>query len=219
MSGRVPPPYPPEIRTEAVRLVREGGVSIKDAAATAGCSEQTLRNWVLQADRDDGVRSDSLTTDEKAELNALRRRVRVLEQEKEILKKAAAWFAKETHSTPSGVRVHRSDPGRASCRHHVPAPRRLDEPYYGWRERPPSPRSLSHEVPTEKWPSPHARKRRTTRQDADQDKPQVSAPGANLILHPGGVAQLVERYVRNVEVGGSSPLTSTPGQAGFLFAF
>jgi transposase len=100
MPGRVPPPYPPEVRVEAVRLVREGGVSVKQAAATVGCSEQTMRNWVLQAERDDGVRFDGPTTDEKTELVALRRRVRILEEEKEILKKAAAWFAKETHSTP-----------------------------------------------------------------------------------------------------------------------
>ncbi len=100
MSGKVPPPYPPEIRLEAVRLVRDGGVSIKDAAATVGCSEQTMRNWVLQSERDDGSRRDGLTTDEKSEVAQLRRRVRVLEQEKEILKKAAAWFAQETHSTP-----------------------------------------------------------------------------------------------------------------------
>jgi transposase len=100
MSGKVPPPYPPEIRLEAVRLVREGGVSLKDAAATVGCSTQTMRNWVLQSERDDGTRHDGLTTDEKSEVAQLRRRVRILEQEKEILKKAAAWFAKETHSTP-----------------------------------------------------------------------------------------------------------------------
>jgi transposase len=100
MSGRVPPPYPPEVRVEAVRLIREGGVSVKNAASTVGCSEQTMRNWVLQAERDDGVRFDGPTTDEKSELVQLRRRVRILEQEKEILKKAAAWFAKETHSTP-----------------------------------------------------------------------------------------------------------------------
>ena len=100
MSGRVPPPYPPEVRVEAVRLVREGGVSLKEAADTVGCSLQTMRNWVLQAERDAGVRFDGPTTDEKTELVKLRRRVRVLEQEKEILKKAAAWFAKETHSTP-----------------------------------------------------------------------------------------------------------------------
>jgi transposase len=100
MSGKVPPPYAPEIRLEAVRLVRDGGVCVKDAAATVGCSIQTMRNWVLQSERDDGTRHDGLTTDEKSEVAELRRRVRVLEQEKEILKKAAAWFAKETHSTP-----------------------------------------------------------------------------------------------------------------------
>jgi len=100
MGGKVPPPYPPEVREEAVRLVREGGMSFNDAARVVGCSDQSVRSWVAQADRDAGRRSDGLTTEERAELSTLRRRVRTLEQEKEILKKAAAWFAKETHSTP-----------------------------------------------------------------------------------------------------------------------
>jgi transposase len=98
--GKVPPPYPPEVREEAVRLVREGGLSFVEAAAVAGCSDQTVRNWVAQADIDTGRRHDGLTTEEKAELAKLRRRVKVLEEEKEILKKAAAWFAKESGSTP-----------------------------------------------------------------------------------------------------------------------
>ncbi len=98
--GKVPPPYPPEVRDEAVRLVRDGGLSFTEAAKVAGCSDQTVRNWVAQADRDAGRRSDGLTTEERNELTQLRRRVRKLEQEKEILKKAAAWFAQETHSTP-----------------------------------------------------------------------------------------------------------------------
>jgi transposase len=98
--GKVPPPHPPEVREEAVRLVREGGMSFSEAAAVVGCSGQTVSNWVAQADRDAGRRTDGLTTDEKAELAQLRRRVRVLEQEEEILKKAAAGVAKETHSTP-----------------------------------------------------------------------------------------------------------------------
>lgn len=100
MGGKVPPPYPSEVREEAVRLVLEGGISFAEAAKVVGCSDQSVRSWVAQADRDAGRRSDGLTTEEKAELSQLRRRVKVLEQEKEILKKAAAWFAKETHSTP-----------------------------------------------------------------------------------------------------------------------
>jgi transposase len=100
MGGKVPPPYPPEVKAEAVRLVREGGYSFKDAAAVVGCSDVSVRAWVGQAEIDAGVRTDGLSTDEKRELAQLRRRVKVLEEEKEILKKAAAWFAKETRSTP-----------------------------------------------------------------------------------------------------------------------
>ena len=100
MSGRVQPPYTPEVRAEAIRLVREGGRSPAEAAAVVGCSDQTVRNSVAQADRDAGRRSDGLTTEERTELAQLRRRIKVLEQEKEILKMAAAWFAKESGSTP-----------------------------------------------------------------------------------------------------------------------
>jgi transposase len=99
MGGKVPPPYPPEVKAEAVRLVKEGGYSFKDAAAVVGCSDMSVRGWVGQAEIDQGEKA-GLTTDERAELTKLRRRVKVLEEEKEILKKAAAWFAKETHSTP-----------------------------------------------------------------------------------------------------------------------
>jgi transposase len=94
------PPYPPEFRREAVRLVREGA-KISQVAADLGCSEVSLRSWVRQADLDEGRRTDGLTSAEREELQRLRRRLKIVEQEREILKKAAAWFARETHALPS----------------------------------------------------------------------------------------------------------------------
>ena len=62
---------------------------------------QCIRNWVRQAERDAGRRQDGLTTDERTELQRLRRENATLREEREILKKAAAWFARETGSIPS----------------------------------------------------------------------------------------------------------------------
>ena len=97
---RTRPPYPPEFRAEAVRLVRSGGKLIREVAEDLAVSEQTLRNWVRQGDLDDGRRSDGLTSSEQEELRRLRRENRVLRQEREILKKAAAFFARETDQRP-----------------------------------------------------------------------------------------------------------------------
>ncbi len=93
---RTRPPYPEEFRREAVELVRLGR-SMRDVAESLGVSAQTLRNWSKQIDVDAG-RREGLSSDDQEELTKLRRRVRVLEQEREILKKAAAFFAKE-HGT------------------------------------------------------------------------------------------------------------------------
>ena len=64
------------------------------------CSAQAIRNWVRQADRDEGRREDGLTSSELEELGQLRRQVRQLREERDILAKATAWFARETGSVP-----------------------------------------------------------------------------------------------------------------------
>ncbi|MGH2706894.1 MAG: transposase [Actinomycetota bacterium] len=93
------PAYPAEFRAEAVRLIRSGLKSVPQAARDLEVSEQSLRTWVRQAEIDTG-RKDGLTTEEHTELRSLRRRVKVLEEERKILLKAAAFFAKETGQTP-----------------------------------------------------------------------------------------------------------------------
>ena len=92
---RTRPPYPPEFRAEAIRLVKASGEPIRQVAKDLGISDQTLRNWVNQADVDAGKR-EGLTTEERAELRQLRKENRKLHEEREILKKAAAFFATET---------------------------------------------------------------------------------------------------------------------------
>ena len=92
-------PYPPEFRRQKVELVRAGRTA-EELAREFEPTAQTIRNWVAQADRDEGRRADGLTTAEREELRRLRRENRQLKLEREILAKAAAWFARETDSVP-----------------------------------------------------------------------------------------------------------------------
>ena len=94
------PPYPPEFRAEAIRLVRHSGKPSAEIARRLEVSTETLRLWVRQADIDDGRRHDGLTSQETEEVRQLRREVRRLREEREILLKAAAFFAQETGQTP-----------------------------------------------------------------------------------------------------------------------
>jgi transposase len=91
------PPYPLEFRREAVRLLRSSGRSVPQLARELGCSPQSLRNWARQLDVDEG-KAGGLTSDEREELRRLRREVRTLTEEREILRKAAAFFVKDSET-------------------------------------------------------------------------------------------------------------------------
>jgi transposase len=88
------PPYSLEFRQEAVRLLRSSGRSVPQLARELGCSPQSLRNWARQLDVDEG-KAEGLSSDEREELRRLRRELRVVTEEREILKKAAAFFAND----------------------------------------------------------------------------------------------------------------------------
>jgi len=94
------PPYSPEFRQRIVELVRKGRTP-EELARQFEPSAQAIRNWVKQAALDVGERPDGLTTEERDELRRLRREVRQLREERAILSKAAAWFARETTTIPS----------------------------------------------------------------------------------------------------------------------
>jgi len=90
----MPKPFPKEFRDEVVRVAqsREAGVRIKDIAADFGITESCLGNWLSQAARDEGKRSGP-TSDELAELREARKRIRLLEQENEVLRRASAYLS------------------------------------------------------------------------------------------------------------------------------
>ena len=87
--------FPPEFKADVVRVARRGDLSVAEVAADFDISVQSVQRWKRQADIDEGIK-DGLTSAEQAEAVQLRRRVRQLEMENEILRRAAAYFANET---------------------------------------------------------------------------------------------------------------------------
>jgi transposase len=95
---RTQPPYPEEFRREAVELVRREGRSVPDVATRLGVSAQSLCAWLKQTELDQGERSDGLSTDQRDELRRLKAENRRVRQQREILKRSAAFFARETET-------------------------------------------------------------------------------------------------------------------------
>ena len=91
--------YPPEFRRQMVELVKSGRTP-SELAGEYEPSEGSIGNWVAQSERDAGQRSDGLSTDELLELRRLRRENKQLRMERDILKRAAAWFARESDAIP-----------------------------------------------------------------------------------------------------------------------
>ncbi len=93
--------YPDEFKKKLIAMVR-GGRTPEELSRQFEPSAQSIRNWVAQAERDEGQRQDGLASSERDELQKLRRENERLREEREILKKAAAWFAQESKAAPNG---------------------------------------------------------------------------------------------------------------------
>jgi len=91
----MPKRFPPEFKADVVRVARRGDLSIAEVAADFDISVQSVQRWKRQADVDEGIK-DGLTSAEQADAVRMRREIRRLEMENEILRRAAAYFAKES---------------------------------------------------------------------------------------------------------------------------
>jgi transposase len=87
--------FTPEFKAEVVALVRQPGKTAGSVAREMGLTETAVRAWVKQAERDDGTRADGLTTAERTEMAQLRKELREAREERDILKRAVAFFARE----------------------------------------------------------------------------------------------------------------------------
>lgn len=96
---RTHPRYADEYRQQILDLARAGRTA-DELAKEFEPTAQTIRNWIKQSELDHGQRQDGLSSDEKAELTRLRKEIKQLRLEREILKKAAAWFAQESETVP-----------------------------------------------------------------------------------------------------------------------
>ncbi|SDX63756.1 Transposase InsO and inactivated derivatives [Amycolatopsis xylanica] len=112
----MPTPYPREFRDDVVAVARQRQVPLKQVAKGFGISDTCLANWMRDADVEDGKRP-GVTSDESAELRELRKRNRLLEQENEVLRKAAAYLAQgrrdwdDAHLINAALDIHADDPG------------------------------------------------------------------------------------------------------------
>ena len=97
--GRTRLPYPPEFRRQIVEQARAGR-SVQELVEEFEPSYWRIRTWIKQADRDDGLSANGLTSEEREELRRLRRDNRQLKTEREMLAKAATWLARETGTVP-----------------------------------------------------------------------------------------------------------------------
>jgi transposase len=117
---RTRPPYPPEFRWEAIKLVGISSKSQHQIAEDLGISDVTLRNWVRQAERDEGKRPDGLSSDEREELARLRRENQTLRMKREILKKAARFSPGRPASRRRDLRADRGGEGEVPGGRDVP---------------------------------------------------------------------------------------------------
>ncbi len=185
-------PYPPEFRAEAMRLIRTSGKSLAQLGRELQVTTETLREWIKQADIDDGVRHDGLTTEETEEVRRLRREVKTLREGREILLKAAAFFAKETGQEPE---VRYLFVEREKVNHTIVMLRRVlrvsCSGFYAWRKREPSARAREDAVLTERIRSIHEQSRRT-----------YGAPRVHAELAAGGARCGRKRVARLMRAAG-----------------